>query len=183
MTELVELVRLIADRGRWLVTVAIVAAIVFLMFQFSHISIDTPYVYVVYVIYLAGITCAVFLVTGMIVWVWQRISDNLQSMKEARDADKRALSNLKDIGYEHAEALCWIVNNSGERFSIEPSRMHYQLVEHGFLVFDDEATRGNSSTYLRVRKVVWDKVTASHYRWPYRVNAKGDYPPWTHRIM
>ncbi len=84
VTDWVEFIRLIASRGRWLVTVVIVAAIVFAIFQFSQISIDTPYVYLVYVIYLAGITCGVFLLTGMAIWVGQRIWTNLESRAEAR---------------------------------------------------------------------------------------------------
>ena len=182
MTEWVEFIRLIASRGRWLVTVVIVAAIVFAIFQFSQISIDTPYVYLVYVIYLAGITCGVFLLTGMAIWVGQRIWTNLESRAEARAEDERALLNLSTIGYEHAEALCWIVRNMGERFWIAPYKIHYELIDHGFLVFDDEATRGGKSTYLKVRKVVWEKITSSDYKWSHRFYPLSSSAPWLNKI-
>jgi uncharacterized integral membrane protein len=183
VTEWIEFIELIAARGRWLVTVVIVAIIVFAIMEYTPISINTPWLYAKYPVYLAGIACAVFLVVGLAIWLGERFWTHMQNRAEARAEDKRALLNLRDIGYDHAAALYWIVKHMGERFWIEPARVHYELIKHGLLIFDDETTRGHSSTYLRVPKVVWDEIRKADFKWRYKFALRSDCPPWTNRIM
>ncbi len=180
--DFAEILKLVISEGRLLVTITIVGLIVLIVFAAGLLpNIDPPYVYVVWLIILSGTGTGVYLLDGGIrvaaSWVRQKLSERSALLA----ADDRALKNLETIDYAHAQALFWIANEEGERFASGIYPIHRELVDHGFLVFDDDETRYTNKTYFRVRKVIWERITAPNYQWRSRMSL-GTAAPWLDRI-
>lgn len=181
MKDITELIKFLTDKSSVLGTIMLVALIVFFIFIAGWLVIEPPYVYFVYLVFLAGLAAGVFLLLGAAgagaAWAQRTVKAKLSAGAE----DERALRNLEVIDHKHAEALHWIVHKEGERFSTLVWNIHRELVQHGFLVFDDPATKHSDKTYLRVRNVIWEKVTAPDYQWRWRLRF-GSRAPWLERI-
>lgn len=175
--DVTELIKFLTDKSNMLVTIMVVAALVWVIFWMHWLVVEPPYVYIVYLIYLAGLAAAVLLLVGgaMAGGGWGKAK--LQAKWNAGAEDARALLNLENIDYKHAEALYWIMKKEGERFSAYVFNIHRELVAHGFLVFDDPETQYLDKTYFRVRKAVWDKINSPGYEWAYRMRL-GSNAPW-----
>jgi hypothetical protein len=182
MKGFVETLKLITSEGRWLVTTTIFGIVVLVLAASDRLpKIDAPYSYIVWVVIGAGAVTGIYLLVGGSraagIWAWKKLGQRFAE----KAADERALRHLEVIDYGHAQSLFWIVKEMGERFSCSRFPIHSELVDHGFLIFDDDETRYTNKTYLRVRKVIWEKVTAPEYKWRYRMSV-GTQAPWLTRI-
>jgi len=181
MKDIKDLIDFLISKSTVLVTILLVSIVVLLLFINDFLKIDPPFVYIAYIIFLAGITAGTFLLLGMVVALWELLVNSISSVVERRRDDRRALNNLATISRRHAEFLAWIVRRFGERFSTWRVPELEELVDHGFLIFDDPATRHAGQTYFRVRKVIWDRVSAPDYEWGWRI-VLGQEPPWDRRF-
>jgi len=181
--DITELINFLTSKSNVLVTIVLVALVVLLVFVYGLLNIEAPYVYGVYLVLLAGLTAAMFLLVGAVMFGGGWTRKKLEAKWKDGTEDERALGNLDTIDIEHAEYLYWIVKKEGERFPSLRWRELDELVDHGFLIYDDRATRHNEKTYFRVRKVIWGKVSAQNYEWGWRFGL-GSKPPWVarHRV-
>ncbi len=154
MKDITELIKFLTDKSNMLVTIVVVALIVLFVFVKGWLVIEPPYVYFVYLVFLVGLAAGVFLLVGgaLAAGAWGK--EKLAAKWNAGAEDARALQNLGNIDYKHAEALYWIVKKEGQRFSAYTFNIHRELVAHGFLVFDDPATEFHEKTYLKVRQAI-----------------------------